>query len=204
MERINIRLDKHNNIQTTISGLAYLIEHGYLFDKAIIIREDIEGYQTRFTYYDNDNVAGVINDDTDELMSIDEDTLYARFIINKGDHNLQEEKETVNDYDLSDSDFSDLIGKNFLDSLGLLDDEGYEYSFIYEKEDGSFEKTDNLDEFLAELFELEEDELLIVDEEIDMSKEYTKKDIERMVEEETNSTKTYSLEEIIESMSEIL
>lgn len=204
MERINIRLDKHNNIQTTISGLAYLIEHGYLFDKAIIIREDIEGYQTRFTYYDNDNVAGVINDDTDELMSIDEDTLYARFIINKGDHNLQEEKETVNDYDLSESDFSDLIGKNFLDSLGLLDDEGYEYSFIYEKEDGSFEKTDNLDEFLAELFELEEDELLIVDEEIDMSKEYTKKDIERMVEEETNSTKTYSLEEIIESMSEIL
>lgn len=204
MERINIRLDKHNNIQTTISGLAYLIEHGYLFDKAIIIREDIEGYQTRFTYYDNDNVAGVINDDTDELMSIDEDTLYARFIINKGDHNLREEKETVNDYDLSESDFSDLIGKNFLDSLELLGDEGYEYSFIYEKEDGSFEKTDNLDEFLAELFELEEDELLIVDEEIDMSKEYTKKDIERMVEEETNSTKTYSLEEIIESMSEIL
>ena len=102
MERINIRLDKHNNIQTTISGLVYLIEYGYLFDKAVIIREDIEGYQTRFTYYDNDNMAEVINDDTDELMSMDEETLCARFIINKGDHNLQEEKETVNDYDLLD------------------------------------------------------------------------------------------------------
>ena len=56
MKILNLRLDKENNLHTSLAGLLYMIENEYLNDSATIIRQTKEGKEY-FTYFNDEEIG---------------------------------------------------------------------------------------------------------------------------------------------------
>ena len=229
MKILNLRLDKENNLHTSLAGLLYMIENEYLNDSATIIRQTKEGKEY-FTYFNDEegidlypvdfyNENSQVGYDDEYIFCLSEENITAHYIIEKDGYLPEFIKDASiesNWIDPPETDMENVLAE-------LFDDYGYDdvqFTIIYD-DDGDVSSEENvgdLMDFLNDLFSLEEEEpkrkpktQTIRDKAEENivkrlnDKEYTKKEIDILKEMEYGEyAGTTELEDILSAVKRVL
>ena len=167
MKILSLRLDKENNLHTSLAGLLYMIENEYLNDSATVIQQASNG-QTVYIYFNDEEGIDLypvdeskdleeIEYDEDEAFLLTKENIKSHYIIQEGGY-LPEFIEGTNiengwlEPD-EDSDMEEVLNSLFDD----YDSDDVQFTIIMSEDDipKTDEEVDGIMDFLIDLFDIE-------------------------------------------------
>lgn len=167
MKILSLRLDKENNLHTSLAGLLYMIENEYLNDSATVIQQASNG-QTVYIYFNDEEGIDLypvdeskdleeIEYDEDEAFLLTKENIKSHYIIQEGGY-LPEFIEGTNIENRwlepdEDSDMEEVLNSLFDD----YDSDDVQFTIIMSEDDipKTDEEVDGIMDFLIDLFDIE-------------------------------------------------
>lgn len=228
MEILNLRIDKDNNLCTSLAGLLYLIENNYIMDEAVILKKTDSDLEEFMYFNDIDGIdiislGDIANEDEIDknFLAINENSIESEYIIEEGGYNFEVIDE-FDDYDDEIELYRNILNGDYKDiSHPIFESDDFSISYILDDENDPLtkEEEDDLIDFINDMFSGFEDnkpmaprrELLSNNigedkkvKEIN-DKKYSKNDIlDLMIEEHKDISNAIDLSDILKEVKSIM
>lgn len=167
MKILSLRLDKENNLHTSLAGLLYMIENEYLNDSATVIQQASKG-QTVYIYFNDEEGIDLypvdeskdleeVEYDESETFLLTKENINSHYIIQEGGYlpEFLEETSIENGWlePDEDSDMEEVLNSLFDD----YDSDDVQFTIIMSEDDipKTDEEVDSIMDFLIDLFDVE-------------------------------------------------
>lgn len=167
MKILSLRLDKENNLHTSLAGLLYMIENEYLNDSATVIQQASKG-QTVYIYFNDEEGIDLypvdeskdleeVEYDESETFLLTKENINSHYIIQEGGYLPEFLEETSIESGWlepdEDSDMEEVLNSLFDD----YDSDDVQFTIIMSEDDipKTDEEVDSIMDFLIDLFDVE-------------------------------------------------